>query len=381
MAKRKKKKLILGYYDVKKLINAFNDVVYYIIFGERRNGKTYSAKKVIIDSVKEGNKFVYMRRKHAHIVEKRSKDYFKDVQDYAIKQLDSEIYYDAKLGFYIMYNGVKELIGYVHCVEDAYENKGGVYNDIEYILFDEFIDYHYMRDEKELFQHAIANCYSQEIENKIKVIMIGNTIATQPSNPYFELFHIEPKEMKQGEIRRFEHQRGVIGVTQYTPTSYHSREEIDSKTKRSRVLGFDDDISNMILQGEWELRKCNTRPIDNISWRNKRHLLPIAVTTFDNVFEITLYIDSALPIVFVRTINTQDGKVNEYIKYNLSYDNLTKLVNKDGAVPIINKVNELVDEDTRKGYKLMMSCLQVGRVVFSSVPEGSLFLGVMEELS
>ena len=377
-----KKKYIKGYFDCRVNIHRYPKCTYYIFFGERRNGKTYSAKLEIIDSIKNGFRFVYMRRKHAHVVEKKCRDTFKDVQWYAKERLGQEIEFDSRFGFYIMKDDERYLVGYVHTVEEAMENKGGVYNDIEYIFFDEFIDYVYMIDEIRKFKHALANCYSEEIEDRIHVIMIGNTIKTTATNPYFELFNIDTKKIRQGKTYFFEDKKGANGLFMWTPISVHTDEDLELHTKRNKLIGFSDEESDMMLLGEWEYNRCNVKPIDDVYWHTReRHLAPFYVTSMDNVFELSLFTDYKLPILFVRPINTQDGKVNQYIKYNLCFDNTVVLRNKEiGIVPTISHMTSLVDKDTLSVYKICLDCIDSGRVVYKDLASGSMFVSIMREI-
>ena len=57
MAKRFK------YYDIKHLLKDYPNAHYYVVFGERSNGKTYSALSYALERyVKNGEQFAYVRR-------------------------------------------------------------------------------------------------------------------------------------------------------------------------------------------------------------------------------------------------------------------------------------------------------------------------------
>lgn len=368
-----------GFYDIKSLIKKYPTSAYYMVYGERRGGKTYSAKKVLIDSVNNGHVFIYMRRLHIHITKPKAREFFKDVQDYAKEVLGSEIYYEPTLGFYIINSlGDRQIIGYAVSVQDAFINKGIPLTNLEYILFDEFMDYTYMKDELTLFQHAIGNYDDENNRNNIKVIMLGNTIKNVYT-PYFELFNINPKDIKQGKTYYLECEEGVTCAIEYMATRLHD----NSKVKRNRLIGFANESSKMMLYGEWEYIKCNTTSIENISWKNMRHLVPIYITANELVYEMSLYTDSLLPILFVRNVNTQYGKVNSNIRYNLSLDNTVVLYSEKRKefVPRINKINSLVDVNTTKLYKTCIDCLDAGRVIFSDISTGSNFIQIIKEIN
>lgn len=368
-----------GFYDIKSLIKKYPTSAYYMVYGERRGGKTYSAKKLLIDSVNNGHIFIYMRRLHVHITKTKAKEFFKDLQDYAKEVLGSEIFYEPTLGFYIIDSeGERQIIGYAVAVQDAFINKGVPTVNLEYILFDEFMDYTYMKDELTLFQHAIGNYDDENNRNNIKIIMLGNTIRNVYT-PYFELFKINPKDIKQGKTYYIECEEGATCAIEYMATRIHN----GSKIKKNRLVGFANESSKMMLYGEWEYIKCNVSSIENISWKNMRHLIPIYVTASELVYELSLYTDSLLPILFVRIVNTQYGKVNSNIRYNLSLDDTVVLYSekRKSFIPRINKINKLVDEKTRDVYDTAISCLDAGRVIFSDISTGSNFIQIIREIN
>lgn len=367
-----------GFYDIKNLIRKYPTSAYYIVYGERRGGKTYSAKKVLIDSVNNGNVFIYMRRLHIHITKPKAREFFKDVQDYAKEVLGSEIFYEPTLGFYIItQTGERQIIGYAVSVQDAFVNKGVPIQNVEYILFDEFMDYTYMKDELILFQHAIGNYDSEKTRDRIKVIMLGNTIKNVYT-PYFDLFKINIKDIKQGSTYYIECEQGATCAVEYMASRIHT----GSKIKSNRLIGFANESSQMMMYGEWEYIKCNTKSIENISWNKMRHLVPIYITANELVYEMSLYTDSLLPILFVRNVNTQYGKVNNLVKYNLSLDNTVVLYSdkRKSFVPRINKINRLVDKNTIEIFGKCMDCLDAGRVIFSEVSVGSNFIQIVKEI-
>lgn len=375
----KKRVFQQGFYDIKSLIRKYPSASYYIVYGERRGGKTYSAKRILIDSINNGYVFIYMRRLHTHITKPKAREFFKDIQEYAKSVLGSEIFYEPTLGFYIINeNGERQVVGYAVSVQDAFINKGVPIQNVEYILFDEFMDYTYMKDELVLFQHAIGN-YDDEISrNRIKVIMLGNTIKNVYT-PYFDLFKINAKEIKQGQTYYIECEEGASCAIEYMASRLHTA----SKVKKNKLIGFANESSQMMIYGEWEYIKCNTKPIEGISWNNMRHLVPLYVTANELVYELSLYTDSLIPILFVRNINTQNGLVNSIIKYNLSLDNTVVLYSekRKSFVPRLNCVNKLIDKSTLEIYSLCINCLDAGRVVFSDVSTGSNFIQIVRSIN
>ena len=53
----------MKYYDIRDTINSYPNAHYYVIYGERSNGKTYSSLDFALDKyVKTGEQFAYVRR-------------------------------------------------------------------------------------------------------------------------------------------------------------------------------------------------------------------------------------------------------------------------------------------------------------------------------
>ena len=67
-------------------------------------------------------------------------------------------------------------------------------------------------------------------------------------------------------------------------------------------------------------------------------------------------------------------------KYNLSKDNSVVLINSNGIVPSITKINDLVDSSTLKKWKLVTDCIDCGRVIFDTIETGSEFMSLSKEV-
>ena len=73
------------FYDVHKLLKAYPDCYYYVVFGERSNGKTYSSLQYALEEyVKSGNQFAYLRRYAEDIRPKNLSNLFSGHVDYGL---------------------------------------------------------------------------------------------------------------------------------------------------------------------------------------------------------------------------------------------------------------------------------------------------------
>ena len=375
--------------EIRRVVKKYSDIPYFIFYGERKDGKTYGGKEYALDEVvfQQNKKFIYMRRLHKHIVKRKMRKEFDDMGE-VIKGIYGEnkyICYDSQRGFYYE-DKEDDIIGYALSIEDCMNEKSIPYTEIGCIIFDEFIDYNYMDNEIQFFLHMIDTICRDYPD--IKIFMFGNMI--NKFCPYFELFGFDPKKLNQGEPYYIQHSLGVKAVVMHTPTRV---KDIKTKTKTARYIGFDNNETvNMIMFGEWEYDHCNVQMLDGVTWNSMRHLVPLYVTGIRQTFELTIHTDSELPILFIRDINTQEGKVRKEILYNLAYDgsvNLIKQIKKEVNnkvefksvyVPRIKCVNRLVDESTYELFKTCMLCIESGRVIFNNIATGSDFLFMYEKI-
>ena len=369
-----KKKYTEHYFNYEEMINKYPDMSYYIAFGEREDGKSYSAKQQMLKSNLRGKRFVLVRRKHKHIVNGKLVRFFDDFQKEYIKKYDSEIYYDNRNKiYYILNNGERIIMGYVCAIEEVMDDKGFPYDNIEIVFFDEFIDYDLISEQEiSKFLNLISNICRGTYTN-VKILMAGNTISKN-SCKYFELFGFNPSKMRQGEYYIVNHKLGVKAVAVHTATRV---KDIRTKTKHHKYIGFDDNESvKMIMFGDWEYITCVTKNIDGITWSNYRHLLPIYITFANKVFELSLYTDG-VPVAFLRDINTQCGKVSNLIKYNFKIDDSVVLINKKGIVPSVFHINSLIDNATLKKIDIFRKCVDSGRIIFNNQETGTDFYTVI----
>ena len=85
------------------------------------------------------------------------------------------------------------------------------------------------------------------------------------------------------------------------------------------------------------------------------------------------------PIIFVRRVNTQEGKVNKEIKFNVTLDE-TILKNVDGYVPMFKKISNMMGEGIVEQMKIVYECIKCGRVIYTNALDGTRFLTIFNEI-
>lgn len=250
------------YYDIKRLFKSYPNAHYYLVFGERSNGKTYSALSYAIERyVKNREQFAYIRRWGEDIRKKNLSDLFKGhiengfISEATSLEFNSIDYSSSK--FYL--ENVKDEsdkrsreisedpCGYAFDINSMEHYKSISFPRITTIIFDEFMSRQgYLPNEWVLFTNAISTIV--RLRDNVKIIMLGNTV--NKYCPYFEemgLKHI--KDQKPGTIDEYHYgDSDLTVVCEYTGSS------AKRGGKPSDVyFAFDNPELRMITSGEWEI--------------------------------------------------------------------------------------------------------------------------------
>lgn len=348
---------------------------YYVIIGERSNGKTYSVKSHMLKKQRGGGgKFLYLRRKHKYITRQKMYKLFNDMEDLCVDIYDSTIQYKNDIGFYVETDSGIDVLGYCTSIEDAMDFKGVPFNDVTTIFFDEFMDYTYFEDEIRRFLNIISTVVRNR-EN-LEIFMVANTISRYC--PYFELLRVEVQKLQQGKIHILNHKGGVSVAVEYCKSL--SINSGSKKEKKHKYLGFDDNENvKMILYGEFEQKDVEVKSVDGKGWDIVKRRLPVYVTYAGDVFEISLHIDKDY-IAFVRTVNTQDGKVKRSTKYNIAVDNSVTLVTIDGIVPRYKRISKFMGTEIVNMFDTVRECVRCGRIVYDNALTGTEFEEIIAKI-
>lgn len=253
---RKKKEKISEYYTLDKItkINA----KYYMIFGQRSNGKTYAVLKLIIENyVKRHKQGAILRRFREDFIGKRGATMFNNhINNGVVSDLTGDRYnsikYQSKQWFLCRINEDGEIdriddkpFCYGFALSEMEHDKSTSYPNITTICFDEFIARAgYIPDEFVLFMNTLSTII--RTRNDVKVYMLGNTV--NKYCPYFAemgLKHI--KEMSPGAIDTYKYaDKNLVVAVEYA-------EPVEATTQSSSYFAFDNPKLQMITTGAWEL--------------------------------------------------------------------------------------------------------------------------------
>lgn len=247
------------YYSIRNVLNMVPDAFYYVVFGERSNGKTYSVLDYALeDYFKNGNQLGIIRRYKEDLKGKNGASMFsalinnKLVEKYSKGEYNG-IYYYSQRWFLLWINPenpkdkrvASEPFAYGFALTDVEHDKSTSYPKIKNILFDEFISRSmYLPDEFVTFTNVLSTIIRER--DDVKIFMCGNTI-----NQYCPYF----KEMGLNNVRKME--KGKIDVYTYGESRLKVAVEYSDfpqKKKKSDVyFAFDNPKLKMITTGEWEI--------------------------------------------------------------------------------------------------------------------------------
>lgn len=186
--------MITEYYSLDKLLS--RNSVFNIVVGPRGNGKTYSAKKLVIKkAIQNGDEFVYLRRYQTEI--KGLGTWFGDVSkefpEYVFRVNGK--YAQMKLAVDADNKDIPwQTIGYFLCLSKSQQYKSVPFPKVKWLLFDEFIIeqgyVHYLPNEVKAFLDMYSTI--DRWQDRVRCILMGNSISVM--NPYFLEWEIHPED-------------------------------------------------------------------------------------------------------------------------------------------------------------------------------------------
>lgn len=257
---KKQKEDNTQYYDISRILK--ENALYNIIIGERSNGKTYQAHKIMIDNfIEKGEQGAIIRRWDEDMIGKRGKATFDGIvkSKYVEKKSKGKwthVKYFSKMWYLMRYvingKGEKEVVTseepfcYGFSLNTSEHDKSSNYDGVTTIVFDEFITRGiYLPDEFVVFQNTLSTIIRQR--DNVKIFMLGNTV--NKFCPYFaEMGITNLRNMKKDQISvyRFGENGKLTVAVEWS--------SIPGKKKASdKYFAFNNPKLKMITQGEWEI--------------------------------------------------------------------------------------------------------------------------------
>ena len=248
------------YYDIHELVNQYPNAYYYLVIGERSNGKTYSALTYALERYfKYGEQFAYIRRWGEDIKKKQLSNLFSGHIENGLVDKLSEggwsgvDYTGSKFRLVRAKNEQGEAeysedpIGFAFDLNSMEHYKSISFPKITTVIFDEFLSRQaYLPNEFLLFTNALSTIV--RLRTNVKIFMLGNTV--NKYCPYFaEMGLTHVKEQKQGTIDQYHYADTDLEVVVEYCESSHKRGGKSSDV----YFAFDNPQLQMITKGSWEI--------------------------------------------------------------------------------------------------------------------------------
>lgn len=161
------------------------------LFGERGCGKSYGAKKYVIEQfLKKHSQFLYIRRFDNELKEifentKGQKDFFDDIKnEFPENELKAK-----KRKFYCD----NEIFGFAKRMTEAQDLKSSVYQNVKTIIIDEYPientrHRHYLKNEGMVLLGIIDSIIRNRSD--IKIFILGNAVDDLEYSPLFTFFDL-----------------------------------------------------------------------------------------------------------------------------------------------------------------------------------------------
>lgn len=177
------------YYDLNKIFSYSGALLYFII-GERGVGKSFSAKKRVLERyLKTGEQFIYLRRYKTEL-DSALVTFWNDLQDNGF--FEDHILKVKKSKMLTEFTCDHEVCGYAVPLSTANILKSTAFPNVATIIFDEFIldgasgTYRYLKNEVTMLLDVIETVGRLR---DIKVLFLGNALSI--TNPYFAYFNLD----------------------------------------------------------------------------------------------------------------------------------------------------------------------------------------------
>lgn len=360
-----KKGLGINWYNLDNILKY--EAQYYMIFGERSNGKSYAVDKYIIDKFfEEGKQFVFVKRFEEDLKMKYMGEVFTPLEPYILEK------YGYRLKFYrgswLLYEDGKEgkisdceVFGYALSLANVNRTKATSYPNVDTILFEEFmsIDCSYLNDELNLFLNLVSTVV--RYRHNVKIFMLANAISK--FSPYSSALGIKLHRLKKGEIilREYIDKKGF--KTKFAIERSENVNVFDNNENTSKVVynNFGNSgVGGMITSGEFETH-AYPRRISNVTFDElrenkndkiigKRNATSFVLRYEDYYYRIYL-LEDGKPIIAYREIEVK----------NITPNNTSHIINgntyKEGIVNIVN-LAYFDDERINRIVNIFVSCMR-----------------------
>lgn len=256
------KNKINEYYNIVDLLDQFPASQYYIVLGQRSNGKSYSSFKYGIDQYfKTGSQFGVIRRSDDDLTNKQAKSMLSFLDKYILERYNKYLKFWNK-SWILLDNptdkiSTGDICGHALALNLVENLKGNQFDYIDTIIFDEFMSARdrYLPNEVNLLIQMVSTVFRNRLNGK--VLMIGNTISK--TAPYFRALNVLVHRFEKGEIRELEFNangRVTKFVIQRCPQC-----NVLGESENGELIAFNNfgnsSVGQMVTTGDFETQDYN----------------------------------------------------------------------------------------------------------------------------
>lgn len=338
----------IKYYDISNVLKT--DAQYIMLLGQRANGKSYQAKKTVLEEAfNTDNKFIYLRRWKEDIKQKSITAYFADmpIKKMTNGKFEGIAVWNGSIYFTVL-NDKGEIVRDKeigrYCALNEYERyKSQAFVDYKYILYEEFItDATYLNEEPRLLQQFVSTVARNR---RMTVLLIGNTLSRVC--PYFAEWCLDGVlKQKQGtiEIYHYHIEDTVVDIA----VEYCANANAENKM-------FFGQSAKQIVSGEWDTVDVAKLP------KRKEY--------YDKVYEVLVEYQK-FRFVIELLIEPVNGGIICYIYPHTKNRKIQRKITQEFSDnPFIS-----ARLDTAKRPEFLISeCFRLGKVCYSDNLTGSDF--------
>ena len=310
------------FYSLKNILEY--DASYYMIIGERSNGKTYSVEDYGLKNYCDGKgQMAIVRRNLEDFRGKRGKSMFSALVKNGLVEKYSngkwnDIYYYSAMWYLCKYDEKldKRILDetplcYAFALTSVEHDKSTSYPDVTTVLFDEFLSKSYVQDEFVMFMNTLSTII--RYRDNVKIFMCGNTI--NQHSPYFlEMGIKDIKTMEKGTIKEYSYgESGLKVVVEFSDNP-------QKKKKSDKYFAFDNPKLKMITQGKWEMSIYPHLPCKY----NKKDILYTYFITFEDIIlQCEIIQTEELYFTYIHRKTTPIKSENDlvFVNYDSMYPN------------------------------------------------------------
>ncbi len=317
----------IKYYSIKSLLARVPDAHYYMVIGERSNGKTYSILEYCLERyVLYGEEMVYIRRFDEDIkykrgskifdnliankvIEKLTKGQWNDVHYYAgnwfLKKTDKSDPKNAAVA--------ERPFGYAISLSSEEHEKSTAYPNVKNVYFEEFLSRRsYLPDEFLLFTSALSTVI--RLKDDVRIFMAGNTINKYA--PYFsEMGLTNVKTMKPGTTEVYTY--GNSGLKVAVEFS-----DMPSKDKPSNVYFAFNNPKLSMIRGDGSIWEIDIYPhlTKEMKYAPKDIIYKYFVIWDGDILQCDIVRLDDLAFTFVHAKTTPIREDNENVVYSTEHN-------------------------------------------------------------